>query len=147
MKKALLIGACLVFSNAAFAVQYGTSGIITPADCDALNEDVKVTLTNGVVAGAECNPGAIAFATCHTGGRTTSRTVEDLNCTSVADVDRFGNATTVQTCVPFDPPQYSNKTGAQMATVSTVQPSVVLVVEDGVTCSAANAETAAGDRL
>jgi hypothetical protein len=148
MKKISLLVAGMLVAGFAHAVQFDVSGKLAVSDCPGLlSEDVSINLSNNVLAGTACNAGQVALATCSTGGRTTARTVEDLNCTSAPGPnDRFGNATTVQTCTPFNPAQYTETTGAVIYTASSAQGTVVPRYE-GVGCSAANAENAAGARL
>lgn len=75
MKKLTLVIAGLMFSGAASAVQLDVSGPVTIADCGALNEDVRINLSTGVVAGVDCTPNVIALSACHATGKVTSRTV------------------------------------------------------------------------
>ena len=93
MKK-ITVGAA--FLIAAFAQGVLADNAIQPlangdqvilSDCSLLADDVTVSVSNGVLAGMFCRTGAgvvsdIVVATCHTAGRTASRTVE-TPCTRV----------------------------------------------------------------
>lgn len=150
MKKLSLFAASMLLAGVAQAtVQYEVSGVLAVSDCPAglLSEDVRVNLSSNVQAGIECNASQVAIGTCSVSGRTTSRTVENFDCTSAPGPDdRFGNPTTVETCVPFNPPQYTETTGAVIYTGSSGQGTIVPQY-DGVSCSAGAAETAAQGRL
>lgn len=150
MKSLAIFAGCMMLATAAQAtVQYTVSGRLAVSDCPAglLSEDVRINLSTNVHAGIECNASQVSIGTCSIAGRTTSRTVEEMNCTSEPGPnDRFGNATTVETCVPFDPPQFTETTGAVIYTGSSGQGTIVPSYP-GVACSAANAETAAQQRL
>ncbi|MFP4609436.1 MAG: hypothetical protein ACLFQT_00305 [Thiohalophilus sp.] len=53
---------------------------MTRVDCTLLAEDVTINLSGGIVGGYDCSADdEIIIATCSTGGRTTSRSVEDSN--------------------------------------------------------------------
>ncbi|UUY08520.1 hypothetical protein LRS11_00275 [Pseudomonas sp. J452] len=150
MKKLSIFAACMLLAGAAQAtVTYDVSGKLAVSDCPdgLLSEDVSINLSSNVMAGVECNASQVSIGTCSVSGRTTSRTVEDLNCTSAAGPDdRFGNPTTVETCVPFVPAQYTETTGAVIYTGSSGQGTIVPQYE-GTACSASNAEAAAASRL
>lgn len=150
MKSLSVFAACMLFAGVAQAtVQYEVSGVLAVSDCPAglLSEDVRVNLSTNVQAGIECNASQVAVGTCSIAGRTTSRTVEELDCTSAPGPDdRFGNPTTVETCVPFVPPQFTETEGAVIYTGSSAQGTIVPGY-DGVACSAGAAETAAQGRL
>lgn len=75
MKKFGLIFAGLLLSGTASAVQLQSSGNVTMEDCNLLNENVRINLSTGVVAGVSCNNVAIALSACHTGGKQTTRRV------------------------------------------------------------------------
>lgn len=150
MKSFSVFVACMMLAGAAQAtVVYPVSGKLAISDCPAglLSEDVNINLSSNVQAGIECNASQVAIGTCSISGRTTERTVEEFDCTSAPGPnDRFGNATTVQTCVPFDPPQFTQTTGAVIYTGSSGQ-GTIIPNYDGVACSAANAEASAQSRL
>lgn len=75
MKKLTLVLAGLMISGAASAVQLESSNPVTIADCALLNEDVRINLSTGVLAGVSCTPNVIALSACHSAGKVTSRTV------------------------------------------------------------------------
>lgn len=75
MKKITLALAGLMISGVASAVQLPVSGSVSMADCAPLNENVRINLSNNVVAGVSCSATTVALAACHTGGKVTSRTV------------------------------------------------------------------------
>lgn len=80
MKKLSIVIAGLMFSGAASAVQFGASANLNQVDCPNLNEDVRINLTAGVVAGTNCRaagalPARVAISACHTGGMQKSRSV------------------------------------------------------------------------
>lgn len=148
MKNISLLVVGMLAAGFVHAVPFEVSGKLAVSDCPGLlSEDVQLNFSNNVMAGVDCNASQVALATCSTGGRSTTRTVEDLNCTSAPGPnDRFGNATTVQTCVPFVPPQYTETSGSVLYTASSAQGTVVPRYE-GTGCTAAEAETAAAARL
>ena len=79
MKKFSLVLAGLMISGMASAVQLdGVGGMVMrTGDCQTLlNEDVRINLTTGVVAGVHCNTTRVAISACHTAGRKVSRSVE-----------------------------------------------------------------------
>lgn len=84
MKKITLILAGLMVSGVASAVQLQSSGNVTMQNCTLLNEDVRINLSSGVVAGVSCNNVAIALSACHTAGKQTSRTVPVRDVAAVA---------------------------------------------------------------
>ncbi|MDG9922170.1 MULTISPECIES: hypothetical protein [unclassified Pseudomonas] len=131
MKKISLILAGLMVSGLASAVQIDNSGeAVTMQDCDLLNEDVAVNLTNGVQAGVQCNANAIAISACHTGGRRTTRTVDVTTC----------DTATPPVCTTAPAPV----TGPAMPTASTLAGTVISQYPGGGDCTAATAETNAG---
>jgi hypothetical protein len=77
MKKVSLLVVALIFSGAAAAeTQLASSGQLRLGDCPTpgpLSEDVRITLTTGVVAGFDCNATRVVMSACHTAGRVTSR--------------------------------------------------------------------------
>lgn len=75
MKKISLALAALTFSGLASAVPLSSSGTVTVLQCTNLNEDVKINLTAGVVAGVDCTATRVALAACHTAGMLKSRSV------------------------------------------------------------------------
>lgn len=140
MKKFSLLLACLMASGTASAVKLEQSGLLkmTDAGCDVLlNENVNLNLTTGVKAGAVCGAAGIAVATCHTGGRTTSREVEVL----IADPND------PKKLISQNPKVYATKKGPAVATASTVQGTVVSLYPEATACDTTIAETAATKRL
>lgn len=140
MKKIILLAAGLMVSGMASAVQLSGTGLIplTATDCSILlNEDVRINLTTGVVAGATCTAARVAFATCHTAGRTASRSANVTTCTTQDDPETPENeeagCTTTSTPV----------TGPAMAGASSARGTVSHTYPAG-TCTATAAETAAG---
>lgn len=86
MKK-LLIGAAIaatMCSSFAFAADDAAAPILSGnavilSDCSLLADDVTPSLSNGVLGSYNCKTGlnsTVLIATCHTNGRTASRTVE-----------------------------------------------------------------------
>lgn len=132
MKKILFLVAGLVMAGGALAqsttVVLGSDNNYTvkTTDCALLNENVKINLTSNVGGAVACNDKAIAIAACHSGGRTTSREVEKLNCTTTDGVE---------TCVSYTPKQYETSTGAAVATANTIAGTVISKYP-GSTCDA-----------
>lgn len=150
MKKLSIVIAGLMFSGAAFAVQFPATGPLLQQECANLNEDVTLTLTNGVVAGVNCRAAAagvvarVAIAACHTGGmqksRSTTQRIVPADPAVVGSV-----ATTVTGCatgstgctvVPV--------TGASMPGATTLLGTVNIAYPGTGACTAAAAETQAG---
>lgn len=140
MKKISFLLAGLLVSGFASAVQLTASGTIRIADCELLNEDVKINLTTDVVAGVSCNGRAIALTTCHTAGRTTSRSVPV--CID-ADGDEDTGLEGKEDCTTTPP---AVTTGPAMASATTLAGTVTSQYPNG-TCDAAAAETRATANL
>lgn len=131
MRKITLLFAGFMASSMAAAVTIENSGeSVTMQDCTLLNEDVAFNLTNGVQAGVACNTAAIVLSACHTGGRTTTRTVDVTTC----------NTATPPVCTTAPAPV----TGPAMPTAGTLAGTVISQYPGGGTCSATGAETNAG---
>ncbi|MFI8745063.1 hypothetical protein ACIGKL_07895 [Pseudomonas sp. NPDC077186] len=90
MKKISLAVAGLLFSGLASAVQLPSTGTVFQTVCSNLNEDVRINLTTGVVAGVSCTNARVALAACHTGGMQKSRSVGQKTITVQVD-DGSGN--------------------------------------------------------
>lgn len=135
MKKVSIFMMGMMASGLASAVQLtGTGGSVQRVGaCEALlNEDVRVNLTSGVVAGVHCNNSRIVIATCHTGGRQTSRSAQVIEaCDTAQNPDCEDTVTT------------TTVTGPAMAYATTLRGTVITGYPAG-TCSAAAAETYAG---
>lgn len=126
MKKITMLFAGLMASGLASAVQIQNSGeSVAMTDCALLNEDVSINLTNGVQAGVSCNARAIAISACHTGGRTTTRTVDVTTCDNA----------TPPVCTTAPAPVE----GPAMPTATTLAGTVISQYPAGI-CSAATAE-------
>lgn len=83
MKKFALIVAGVMFSGAASAaISLPASGTVPITTCTNLNEDVKINLTTGVVAGVSCTSARVALAACHTAGMLKSRSVGQKDVTT-----------------------------------------------------------------
>ncbi|WP_125920554.1 hypothetical protein [Stutzerimonas stutzeri] len=91
MKIKVLVAA-LIFSPLSFAADNAATIIssgqsIQAPDCSLLAEDVKIPLSNSVIAGYNCVVGAagsineIKVSACHTAGRQGARTIE-VPCTN-----------------------------------------------------------------
>lgn len=141
MKKLTLVLAGLMFAGTASAVQLTASGPVTIADCSLLNEDVRINLSTGVVAGVSCTDDVIALSACHSAGKTTSRTVpiREVAATTVAPIIPAHIESCVldeadATCVvtPVEGPAMPTATTA-LGTVNTQYP--------GTDCSAGDAES------
>jgi hypothetical protein len=75
MKKISILAAGLFFSSMASAIQLPASGSVPVTTCNNLNEDVRINLTAGVVAGVSCTAARVALSACHTAGMLKSRSV------------------------------------------------------------------------
>lgn len=96
MKKISLAVAGFLFSGMASAVQLPSTGTVVQTQCSNLNEDVRINLTTGVVAGVSCTNARVALAACHTGGMQKQRSVGQK---TVAGTDAQGQPTsTVVSC-------------------------------------------------
>lgn len=91
----------LMFSNlvSAAAAELPADGKVTILDCDLLNEDVTIPLSNNVIAATNCGgtAKAIQIATCHTNGRTSERTVLTPITTDAADATEVVKGATIFT--------------------------------------------------
>lgn len=107
-------------ASAATTIELGTANSfsVKTTDCTLLNENAKIAISSNVKGVVACNDTVIAIAACHTGGRTASREVEELDC--VTD-----QATGVKTCTSFTPKKYKTSSGAAVAAASTGAPSVI----------------------
>lgn len=140
MKKITLILAGLMASGMASAVQLPGSGLIplTAANCDVLlNEDVRINLTTGVVAGATCTAVRVAIATCHTAGRQASRSANVKTCDTPDDPATPANEEV--NCRDVSTPV----TGPAMAGATSSRGTVTSAYPAGA-CTAITAETQAG---
>jgi len=137
MKKIIALAFGVALSGVAMAqtTELARSGPVIMADCPPLNEDVQINLTNGVLGAVACDATRVAIATCHQNGLTKSRSVEVFN---EADPDNI---------VSFDPRQFNVTEGAQMATATTVQGTVLPIVQDGANCNQAGVTGVAEGRL
>lgn len=86
-----LVAAGMLFSGLASAIPLTSSGTVFQTQCTNLNEDVRINLTTGVVAGVSCNANRVALSACHTAGMLKSRSVGQK---TVAGTDAQGNPTT-----------------------------------------------------
>lgn len=141
MKNFSVIVAGLMFSSFASAITLeqtndAAARTITMVACPLLNEDVIVSLTGGVVGGAQCNDTVIGLAMCHTAGRQTARSQpldgDGLSCTLPA-TGAAANGCTVQ-----------QVTGAQYPSATSLTGTVVSQYPGGGACTAARAEAAGG---
>lgn len=149
MKKIASLFAILAFSGAVQAeTALEQSGLLRITDCPAngpLVEDVRITLTNGVVAGFGCSATNIVMAACHTAGRTTSRSaVVNLpaGCDPSVVDDQAANYCTQRNVTQAVTGPAFPFAAAQGGTVSTGYP---VATTDG--CTAGNAESFAESNL
>ncbi|MBS7663908.1 hypothetical protein I0D00_18430 [Pseudomonas lalucatii] len=144
MKKLALIAAGLMISGAASAVTLVGSDEVLMTDCELLNEDVTINLTNGVEGGVSCNTAAIALTVCHTAGKSVNRTVGKRDVAASGNVPAHQVDCTISstdnTCVATE------VDGSAMPSASTNR-GTVSAEYPGTTCSAANAETEAATLL
>ena len=141
MKNIILLAAGLMASSMVSAVTLTQSDdpadrTITMIDCPLLNEDVVVSLTGGVVGGAQCDETVIGLAMCHTAGRLTARSqpldANGLSCTLPAAGE------------PANGCEVQQVTGAQYPSATSLTGTVLSQYPGGNACSTANAEAAAG---
>jgi hypothetical protein len=150
MKNIAFLAMALAFSGATYAeTSLEQSGLLRITDCPAngpLVEDVRITLTAGVVAGFGCSATNVVMAACHTAGRTTSRSAL-VNLPDGCDPDATEEAEGVTVCTQRNVPQAVTGpafpfAAAQGGTVSTGYP---VASTDG--CIAGNAESFAEGKL
>jgi hypothetical protein len=95
MKKILISAAASIFlfspfafsaDNAAEAIESTTPIVLT--DCSLLQDDVTLTLSNGVLGAYNCVTAAnsVLVATCHASGRSASRSI-DIPCVNTFSAD------------------------------------------------------------
>lgn len=140
MKKITLILSGVMLSGAAFAVQLPASGSVTMAQCAPLNEDVRINLSTGVVAGVICNTNAVALSACHGTGKVTSRTVlaRDVAADAAAGIPaHIASCTTVG----VDGCTERQVVGPAMPSATTRLGTVNTQYPGGNTCTVAGAET------
>ena len=140
MKKIALILAGVMISGAASAVQLPNSGNVTMAQCQPLNEDVRVNLSTGVVAGVICNANAVAVSACHGTGKVTSRTVLARD---VAAVPADGIPAHIASCTTVGVDGCTERTvvGPAMPSATTRLGTVNTQYPGGNTCTVGGAET------
>lgn len=136
MKNKLILGLALVptLVTAATALTGGTT--VTANNCTLLQDDLVIQLSTNVVGAYTCDtagtPQAIYIATCHTSGRTASRT------STVNVPDGCGGTSTVQ-CTGT---AASTVTGAVIPNASTLGGSMGMAFP-GVNCDTGGAAAAA----
>lgn len=150
MNKLSIVIAGLLFSGAASAVQFTTSANLTQVDCPNLNEDVRLNLTTGVVAGTNCRaasgtgataiPARVAIAACHTGGMQKSRSITQRTDSSTSP------PTIITGCVVGTDAgcAVATATGAAVPGATTLAGTVNIGYPGTGACTAAAAETQAG---
>lgn len=81
----LIAPATFAADNVSGAIGSGTRIVLT--DCSLLQDDVTLTLSTGVLGSFKCSPATntVAVSTCHTAGRTASRSV-DVPCVQTLTV-------------------------------------------------------------
>jgi hypothetical protein len=152
MKKLYIVIAGLMFSGAASAVQFGATGTLNRVDCQNLNEDVRINLTAGVVAGANCRfgstnpaqPDRVAIAACHSAGMQKSRSITQK---TIAAVPPATQPTIVTGCTvgTSDPTcAVVQATGAAVPSATTLAGTVNIEYPGSGACTAGVAETVAG---
>ncbi|MCE5362246.1 hypothetical protein NUV66_04650 [Pseudomonas sp. 32.2.56] len=144
MKKTSLFGiaAVALFTSvsaysAPAAIQ--NNAMIQVPDCPLLAEDVRIPLSNSVIAARNCVGGpanSIRMAACHTAGREGSRTIE-VPCTN----DTVANPGVPQCADPAVATNRVTNTGAAIMLGTTTGGQVGPTALDG---SACNAGTVAG---
>ena len=150
MKKFSIVMAGLMLSGAASAVQFTASGNLNQVDCPNLNEDVRINLTTGVVAGTNCRaasgsgatavPARVAIAACHTGGMQKSRSITQRTDTSVTP-----NVIVTGCVVGTDAGcAVATATGAAVPGATTLAGTVNIAYPGTGACTAGSAETQAG---
>lgn len=141
MKKFTLLLTAMLVSGASSAVTFEQTGSLRMTDCpNLLNENVRLNLSTGVVAGVSCNATGIAIGGCHTAGRTTAREVEVMVPSTDPDAPEG-------TLVSQNPKVYRTATGPAVATGSTFQGTVVSLYPEAAACTSAVAESTAAQRL
>ena len=84
MKKLLPFGAAalgLIISaqaNAAAIPISGNSNVLTPNECDALDNNITIQLSKDVIGAYNCDATSFIAATCHTAGSNKTQTLECL---------------------------------------------------------------------
>ena len=147
MKKIVALMVGLLVSGASFAqVPTGTfpMGGTTPITnniCGLLNENVTINLSTGVNGGVDCSATRVALATCHTAGRTVSRSVTvqtPVGCGVIPD------GGTEEDIVPCEGTNTVTTSGAAMATATTLAGTVTPQYPGaGTVCAPATALTTA----
>lgn len=142
MKKVTLLLAGLMVSGIASAVQLGSSDTVKMTDCTPLNENVRINLSAGVVAGVSCTETVAAIAACHTGGKVTQRTVAVRD---VAANDDTGVPAHIEPCTNPGTGDCVSRdvTGPAMPAASTALGTVNTQYPGGNTCSKEGAEAQA----
>lgn len=128
-----------MFAGAAFAAGTAISSgqLISTTNCTLLQDDVKLTLSNGVIGAYNCvaNANSVLVSTCHTAGRIASRSV-DTPCVKELSAD----ADVAKTQVKCDNPDvaYNRKTstGAAFYIGNTAGGAIGPATLDGSSCAA-----------
>nr|WP_273266467.1 hypothetical protein [Pseudomonas sp.] len=133
---ALLAAALSVASMSASAAPtpISSNALIQQPDCALLAEDVRIPLSNSVVAAYNCEGAGIAIrvAACHTSGRQGSRTVE-VPCRASDDTSPENAALPVCTTAGTTVNRVTS-TGASIMTGNTAGGQVGPSALDGATC-------------
>lgn len=134
MKKELTILSLALAPALGVAAPMTTSGSIRTTDCTLLQDNVAVTLSNGVQAGWNCNTTAtvqsIGLAMCHLNGRTASRSAQVVTCDNNVDPVTCSSSTSTTTGAVFP--------------AATTRGGNMQMIFPGSACTAANADTQAG---
>ncbi|WP_457979936.1 hypothetical protein L0Y47_04430 [Ectopseudomonas composti] len=111
-----------------------SNALIQQPDCALLAEDVRVPLSNSVLAAYNCEGAGIAIrvAACHTSGRQGSRTVE-VPCRA-ADDDTEESASLPVCTTPNTTVNRVTSTGSSIMTGSTAGGQVGPTALDGAVC-------------
>ncbi len=123
MKKVVIFMAGCLISGATFAqVATGTftmggTTAITNNICGLLNENVTLNLSAGVNGGVDCSSTRVGLATCHTGGRTVSRSVTVQTPEGCGVIPEGGTEEDIVACIGTETRTTS---GAAMATASSL---------------------------
>lgn len=153
MKRITLLLVGVMASGLASAVQFSSTGTLPIGICNNLNEDVSITLTTGVVAGASCTDDRVAIAACHTAGMLKSRNV-GLKTIQVPDTSAGAavGATVPQVvnCAvgAADPACVGTPTsGAAVASATTARGTVNTIYPNSGACAAASVPEGVANNL
>jgi len=135
----LAVSSPIVYAADGAATAISSNKPIVLTDCSLLQDDVTLTLSTGVVGAYKCSTATntIAVATCHSAGRSASRSI-DVACVDTLSTDAEVAKTQTKCTVPGSGFNRSTSTGAAFYVGRTSGGAIGPVDLDGKKCDATN---------